>query len=89
MRENQEFYFSLVTSPEQAADYLEALARGLRQGQVTLSTGDERFKLAPSRETELDLRASRRGVHNRVSLELTWRDHSPSTKALSIDSEKD
>lgn len=57
----------------QAVDYLEDLARSLRQGRVVVQKGKEYVQLNPSAMVEVELEAVRKKDKEKFVLELSWR----------------
>ena len=57
---------------EQAAAYVESLARALRAGGVTVRSGSELVALRVGERAELELEAGEEGRHSVVRLELRW-----------------
>jgi amphi-Trp domain-containing protein len=74
MAEKQSFAYRGRLPNESAAAHLEALARGLREGHVTIEAGGELIESAVGDEVSLDLEAesSSKGRFT-ISLELDWR----------------
>jgi amphi-Trp domain-containing protein len=67
--------FAAQVSPEEAADYLESLARSLREGAILLESGDSSMTLEVSRSIQFELQASASPEKGKRSLELglSWR----------------
>lgn len=55
------------------ADYLEALARGFKKGQITVEKGGESLTLIPVETAEVEVEARVKKDKARFSLEVTWR----------------
>lgn len=52
--------------------YLESIARGLRQGRVTLTKGDSRVSLAPAAAVHVEIEAKRKPKKRSLRVELSW-----------------
>jgi amphi-Trp domain-containing protein len=67
--------FSAYCEPAQVADYLEALARHVREGRVELAVGSESVQLAFSPNVKLELAAKTKPEKGKGSLEIevSWR----------------
>lgn len=67
--------YAAQVSPEEAAEYLESLARSLRDGLLLLESGDTSIALEPGRSLQFELEASGDPEKGKHSLELTlaWR----------------
>jgi amphi-Trp domain-containing protein len=59
---------------EEAAHYLRALADGMANGQITFNQGATRLDLAFGEAVELEVKASSKGVKERLSFEVRWRN---------------
>ncbi|MCA1904968.1 MAG: amphi-Trp domain-containing protein [Desulfarculus sp.] len=57
----------------QAVDYLEDLARSLRQGRVVVQKGKEYIQLTPAALVKIELEAVRKKDKEKFVLELSWR----------------
>ncbi len=55
------------------ADYLEALARGFKKGQITFEKDGESLTLIPVETAEVEVEARVKKDKARFSLEVTWR----------------
>ncbi|MET0412762.1 MAG: amphi-Trp domain-containing protein [Polyangiaceae bacterium] len=68
---------------EEVAAYLEAIARGLRKGQIEFRRGDETLELSPAESLEVTLKASEKAKGGKLKIELSWRDASPRSARVS------
>ncbi|HLF76955.1 MAG TPA: amphi-Trp domain-containing protein [Dehalococcoidia bacterium] len=71
----QSLEFSSNLNVAAVADYLEELARGLREGHVSLESGSENVALAVAGNVSLELEAKSNTEKGRTSIEirLDWR----------------
>jgi amphi-Trp domain-containing protein len=67
--------FSASVSPDEAASYLEALARSLREGSVLLESGDQSLRLEMGSNVKVKLEAETDPEKGKGSLDvsLSWR----------------
>jgi amphi-Trp domain-containing protein len=68
---------------EEVAAYLEAVARGLRKGQIEFRRGDETLELSPAESVELRLKASEKTKGGKLKIELSWSDALPRSARVS------
>lgn len=79
------FEFARIASPEEIAEYLTALAGGLKRGEVSLEDGDGGLRLSPSAEIKLEIKVKQKTSKGRLELELSWkRDSGPRAATLSV-----
>lgn len=84
MGKQGEFEFAGSVAAEQAADYLERIAAGLRAGQISLGAGERRLSLAPGEMLKLEVEAESEGGKGSVALELSWKPADAPTPTLEI-----
>jgi amphi-Trp domain-containing protein len=75
MSEKLSLEFSASVSPQEAAGYLEALARSLREGSALLESGDQSLRLEMGSNVKLKLEADTDPDKGKGSLDvsLSWR----------------
>jgi amphi-Trp domain-containing protein len=75
MADKESLEFSGTVEPHAAAAYLEALARGLRDGRILIESGDKSLSLEVSSDVSLEFEAEtnlEKGKSS-VDLSLSWR----------------
>jgi amphi-Trp domain-containing protein len=70
-----------VASPEEIAEYLASLATGLKQGQLSLESGEHVLRLVPAPELKLELRVTRTDRKGRIEIEIGWKRPLPARAA--------
>jgi amphi-Trp domain-containing protein len=75
MAEKESLEFSAVVSADEAAGYLEALARSCREGTALLESGDKSIALEVGRDVKLALDAETDPAKGKGSIDisLSWR----------------
>ena len=68
--EKQSIEFSSELETQAAADHLEALAKGLRDGRVLIESGDRSVSLEASRSVNLELEAKTNPGKGKSSVEI-------------------
>lgn len=68
---------------EEVAAYLEAIARGLRKGQIEFRRGDETLELSPAESVDITLKASEKTKGGKLKIELLWSDPLPRSARVS------
>ncbi|HEY7268505.1 MAG TPA: amphi-Trp domain-containing protein [Dehalococcoidia bacterium] len=78
--------FSAQVSADEAAEYLEALARSLREGRALFESGDRSIslELGPSVKIELEAESDPTKGKSSVDLSLSWRAAEPVMAAPSL-----
>ena len=69
-----EFEYEALTEAHDAAGYLEALAAGIRAGQLTLTSGDDPLDLRPQGLMKTRLTSKRGARRARLTVRLSWRE---------------
>jgi amphi-Trp domain-containing protein len=67
------FEFGLIGSAEEIAEYLSALAAGLKRGEVSLESGERALRLAPPGEVKLELKVGTKAQKGRIKVEVGWK----------------
>jgi amphi-Trp domain-containing protein len=67
------FEFGLIGSAEEIAEYLTALAAGLKRGEVSLESGERALRLTPPGEVKLELKVATRSPKGRIKVEVGWK----------------
>jgi amphi-Trp domain-containing protein len=85
MASKESLEFSAQVSAEEAAVYLEALARGLREGRALFESGDKSIGLELGSSLKIDLEAESDPAKGKSSVEisLSWRAAEPAVAAPS------
>jgi len=79
------FEFARTTSPEEIAEYLSSLAVGLKRGEVSLESGEQRLLLVPAGDLKIELKVAQKERKGRIDLEITWkRQPAPKTAELRV-----
>jgi amphi-Trp domain-containing protein len=83
MADKQSLEFSTNLEPRAAADYLEALARGLREGRLLVESGDKSLNLEVANDVSLEFEAKTTPEKSKSSVEisLSWRLAEPEAPA--------
>lgn len=69
---------------EEAVSYFQAILDGLKQGKLHFKQGDKTLAVTPADHLTIEVKASRKGLREKVSFELSW-EHSEA-QALEITS---
>jgi amphi-Trp domain-containing protein len=79
MAEKQSLEFNSNIDTGEAAAYLEALARGLRDGHVLIESGDKSFNMEVGEGVDIELEAKSNPEKGKssVELKLSWRVEEP------------
>lgn len=72
MEKRKEFNFSSSTKREKVATYLDALAKGFRDGTLDFRAGEDEITLSPKGDIMIDVRARVKGYRNKVVVEFRW-----------------
>lgn len=67
------FEFGLIGTPEEIAEYLTALAAGLKRGEVSLESGERALRLVPAGEVKLELKIATKSQKGKIKLEVGWK----------------
>jgi amphi-Trp domain-containing protein len=73
MGSGDDFDFAGTIAAEQAAEYLERLAAGIRAGRIALGAGERKLSLAPSDMLKLEVEAESEGGKGSLAFELSWK----------------
>jgi amphi-Trp domain-containing protein len=84
MGKNNGFEFAGRVSTEQAAEYLERVAAGLRAGHIGLGAGGRRVNLVPAGIVKLELEAEGEEGEGAISMELSWKPAEAPAPTLEI-----
>jgi len=68
----EEFEFSSFAEPSIIAEYLESLARAIKEGSVRLSSGQDEICLMPEDAIELDIEAKKKEGKSKLTLKFAW-----------------
>ena len=68
---------------EEVAAYLDAIARGLRKGQIEFRRGAETLELTPAESVQILLKASEKTKGGKLKIELCWRDAAARSERVS------
>lgn len=67
------FEFGLSGTPEEIADYLTSVARGLKRGEVSLESGVRALWLVLPGEIKLELKVATTASRGKVKIEIAWK----------------
>jgi amphi-Trp domain-containing protein len=86
MAHKESVEFSGQVSAEEAAGYLETLARSLREGRALFESGDKSvgLELGPSLKIELEAETDPEKGKSSIELSLSWRAAEPAVAAPSL-----
>jgi amphi-Trp domain-containing protein len=70
------FEFARIASAEEVAEYLTSLAVGLKRGEISLESGEQRLHLTPPQEVKVELAAKDRDEKGRLRIQLGWKPRS-------------
>jgi len=68
---------------EEVAAYLDAIARGLRKGQIEFRRGGETLELCPAESVQISLKAAEKTKGGKLKIELAWSDGAPRSARVS------
>jgi amphi-Trp domain-containing protein len=74
--------FQSVLQRDEVSAYFEAIVAGLASGKLTLEQGENGIDLSPANDVEVTLKARKKGVRERLELEISW--STPSETPLSV-----
>ena len=74
--------FQSVLQRDEVSAYFEAIVAGLASGKLTLEQGGNGIDLSPANDVEVTLKARKKGVRERLELEISW--STPSETPLSV-----
>ena len=75
--EPQDFQFDALLTPEEVAEYLRSIARGLENRQIQITRGQESMALDVPESVEFRLSGKVREGERRVRAQFTLRDEPP------------
>lgn len=78
------FEYAGQVSAEQAAQYLERIAAGLRAGHIALGAGARRASFAPTEMLKLEIEAEAKEGRGDLALEISWRPAEEPAPVLQI-----
>jgi len=67
------FEFARIAGPEEIAEYLTSLAVGLKRGEVSLESGDQRLHLIPGSDLKLELKVASKEHKGKIAIEIGWK----------------
>jgi amphi-Trp domain-containing protein len=67
--------FDSAMPREEAVAYFDAIVSGLKQGKLHFKQGDKTVVVTPADHLAVEVKASRKGLREKVSFELSW-EHS-------------
>jgi amphi-Trp domain-containing protein len=67
------FEFGLIGTAEEIAEYLSALAAGLKRGEISLESGERALRLVPAGEVKLELKVGTKSQKGKIKLEVAWK----------------
>ncbi len=70
----QEFAHESVQDTDSVIAYLEAVIAGLRDRKLVLRSEDRILQLVPHGLMNLEVKAKRSGIRNKIALKMTWKD---------------
>ncbi len=73
MSKGERVRFEGLLEPEEAAEYLESIARGIRTGTLSLRHGADAVTLRPRPMLSLELEAKQSKDKEKVELEIKWK----------------
>lgn len=73
MGEKKEVSMKSVINKNDAASYLEEMAKALREGKVVVSNNSNSITLNPEDSVEIELEAEAKKGKESLSIELSWR----------------
>lgn len=80
----QKLEFEGSLSRQEAVAQLEALAKGLAKGKISLQAKGQSVELSPSHHYDIELKAASKGSKERISIELSWRASSDPDQTLKV-----
>lgn len=83
------FEYAGQVAAEQAAEYLDRIATGIRAGHIALGAGSRRASFAPTELLKLEIEAEAKDGKGSVALELSWKPVDEAEPELEILSEEE
>jgi amphi-Trp domain-containing protein len=83
MGEKNEVKFTNSMAVEETVAYLEAIVAGIKKKAVNLKQGEQKVKLTPNGEVEVDVRAVHKKKKESILIELSWRVEAPNELLIS------
>jgi amphi-Trp domain-containing protein len=77
----EKFVFDSLQDNVTIKDFLNSLTEGFEKGSITLSTNGDEIVLNPQGLLNFTVKAKKKGLENRLSVKVTWKDN-PVSKPL-------
>jgi amphi-Trp domain-containing protein len=89
MSKTQEFEYESVQSRESIQTFLQSLVDGFARQCISLKSEREEIILSPQELLNFTIKAKRKGLKNKLSLKISWKDIEPGKAPgpISIDCE--
>lgn len=77
------FEFARIGSSDEIAEYVASLAMGLKQGEVSLESGEQTLRLVPASNIKLEMKVKQKDQKGKIDLEIGWK-RGTATKATDL-----
>lgn len=77
MSKTQEFEYESVQSRESIQTFLQSLLDGFASQRISLKSDRDEIVLSPQELLNFTIKAKRKGVKNKLSLKISWKDVEP------------
>jgi amphi-Trp domain-containing protein len=89
MSKAQEFEYESVQSRESIQAFLQSLRDGFASQRITLKSERDEIILSPQELLNFTIKAKRKGLRNKLSLKISWKDVDPGKAPGPISIESD
>jgi amphi-Trp domain-containing protein len=79
MSQDEKFEFESVQDCRTIQKYLQALQEGFEQGRIVLNAEGSEIVLNPGGYMKFEVAVKRKGVENKLSLKVAWKDKGDQT----------
>jgi amphi-Trp domain-containing protein len=89
MSQDEKFEFESVQDCQTIQKYLQALQAGFESGRIVLNADGSEMSLNPEGYMRFVVTAKRKGLENKLSIKVSWKDHDgkiPASGHISITS---
>ena len=74
MSKSQEFEYESVQSRESIQTFLQSLLDGFTNQRISLKSERDEIVLTPQELLNFTIKAKRKGIKNKLSLKISWKD---------------
>lgn len=89
MAGTQEFEYESVQTRESVQEFLKSLVEGFENSRISLKSDQEEILLTPQELLNFSIKAKRKGLKNKLSFKIEWKEPEANKKqgTISIESE--